>query len=482
MGTYLSTPVTDKCYEEGDDGDLTWGVVDMQGWRKSMEDAHIAQTDVPLPQAGGANSASNENQDQGEGEGNPESESSTDHAKVFAVFDGHGGAEVARFCQLYLIDVLTNEEHWNGEKVDVGEALISSFHHLDRLVDNEGRREEIEKLRNDKPDASERRSVAETALPPTVVEEFEEEKKVEETITFQSVQDTTEDESQNDSEAVVGDASDAEFESATDNNDEGDETTIDISVDDSLSLFKKLLTITNKGGANPVKLNINPGASETETETEEENKKEIVPTIIQNGRQICNLPDHPVHAGCTAVCAVINGTTLTVANAGDSRVVLGRAEGVTEPMSYDHKPMHETEMKRITEAGGFVNQFGRVNGNLNLSRSIGDLKYKQVPNILPSAQMITAEPDIKQIELKPDDEFIILACDGIWDCLTNEEAVKYVHDRIDTKSPTEIGIEMLDEIISVDPRVTQGIGGDNMTVMIVDLLPHTRSHHKTDSS
>ena len=53
-------------------------------------------------------------------------------------------------------------------------------------------------------------------------------------------------------------------------------------------------------------------------------------------------------------------------------------------------------MSRITHAGGFVNQFGRVNGNLNLSRSIGDLKYKQIPWLKPSEQMITAEPDILQ--------------------------------------------------------------------------------------
>lgn len=82
----------------------------------------------------------------------------------------------------------------------------------------------------------------------------------------------------------------------------------------------------------------------------------------------------------------------------------------------------------------------------------------------------------QSLELKDDDEFIILACDGIWDCLTNEEAVKYVADRIDTKSPKEIGTEMLDEIISVDPRKTQGIGGDNMTVMIIDLQSQKRSH------
>lgn len=133
-------------------------------------------------------------------------------------------------------------------------------------------------------------------------------------------------------------------------------------------------------------------------------------------------------------------------------------------------------MNRITKAGGFVNQFGRVNGNLNLSRSIGDLKYKQVPGIPPADQMITAEPDIISTTLRPGDEFIVLGCDGIWDCLSNEECVKYVRDRIDTKSPVEIGTEMLDEIVSEDPRASQGIGGDNMTVMIIDLLPGTRKY------
>jgi serine/threonine protein phosphatase PrpC len=116
--------------------------------------------------------------------------------------------------------------------------------------------------------------------------------------------------------------------------------------------------------------------------------------------QVCNLPDHPVHAGATAIVAVITGKILTVANAGDSRAVLCRAGGQTYPMSYDHKPHDEIEMNRITKAGGFVNHFGRVNGNLNLSRSIGDLKYKQVPGIPPPEQMITSEPDIIQYVFK----------------------------------------------------------------------------------
>ena len=65
-----------------------------------------------------------------------------------------------------------------------------------------------------------------------------------------------------------------------------------------------------------------------------------------------------------------------------------------------------------------------------------------------------------------------MGCDGIWDCLSNEECVKYVRDRIDSKHPCDIGKEMLDEIVSSDPRASQGIGGDNMTIVIIDLLPH----------
>jgi hypothetical protein len=120
-----------------------------------------------------------------------------------------------------------------------------------------------------------------------------------------------------------------------------------------------------------------------------------LPTMVQNGRLVCNLPDHAIHAGATAIVAVIVGKTLTVANAGDSRAVLCR-DGDAFPLSFDHKPQSEIERGRIQKAGGFVNQVGRVNGNLNLSRSIGDLKYKQVEGISKAEQMITAEPDILQ--------------------------------------------------------------------------------------
>lgn len=72
--------------------------------------------------------------------------------------------------------------------------------------------------------------------------------------------------------------------------------------------------------------------------------------------------------------ALFHGNTLYVANAGDSRSVLCR-NNKPFPLSVDHKPDDALEKNRIKEAGGFVSE-GRVNGNLNLSRALGDLEYK----------------------------------------------------------------------------------------------------------
>lgn len=453
MGTYLSTPVTEKETESGagqnKSAEVSYGVVDMQGWRKSMEDAYIIQTNVPAPM-----------------------KSNDSHAMVFGIFDGHGGPEVARFCQLYFVDILINQECWNSgnkNKSDTGQALIGCFHGLDALLSDPRHRDEVYHLRVEKPDPNERRTVA-GFVAANDDSQIMEEKKSEggfKTTTNQDndLQQHEEDSNPENSVQLLKRMLSMAKESVS-YKEEGEEGEEESSRQDDLE--EDAGTIDISGGDTGM------GAySEYSQPTEEEFRA----TKILNGRQVCNLPDHPIHAGCTSVCAVVENGMLTVANAGDSRIVLCRGGGKTEPMSYDHKPTDEGELKRVRGAGGFVNQFGRINGNLNLSRSIGDLKYKQVPGISPPNQMITAEPDIKQVELEPDDEFIILGCDGIWDCVTNEEAVQYVRERIDIKTPAEIGIELLDEIISDDPRTTAGIGGDNMTIMIVDLQPSARSYH-----
>ena len=69
------------------------------------------------------------------------------------------------------------------------------------------------------------------------------------------------------------------------------------------------------------------------------------------------------------------------------------------------------EKARINAAGGFVD-FGRVNGNLALSRAIGDFEFKKSADLSPEQQIVTAYPDVVTHEISEDDEFLVIACDG----------------------------------------------------------------------
>lgn len=117
-------------------------------------------------------------------------------------------------------------------------------------------------------------------------------------------------------------------------------------------------------------------------------------------------------AGCTAIVVAITPTKIYAANAGDSRAVLFR-DGKTEPLSEDHKPSLESEKDRILKAGGQIID-GRVNGNLNLTRSLGDFSQKSVPKVPFHMQPIICLPEIREIERNGKEEFLVVACDGIW--------------------------------------------------------------------
>lgn len=122
--------------------------------------------------------------------------------------------------------------------------------------------------------------------------------------------------------------------------------------------------------------------------------------------------------GCTANVVLIDDyKKLYVANAGDSRCVLCRS-GKAVALSFDHKPDNDVEKKRIEKAGSTITE-GRVDGNLNLSRSLGDMKYKQNKELKPSEHPITALPDVLVQNLSPDDQFLLIGCDGIWETKTN---------------------------------------------------------------
>jgi protein phosphatase 1G len=122
--------------------------------------------------------------------------------------------------------------------------------------------------------------------------------------------------------------------------------------------------------------------------------------------------DVAMYTGCTATVCLLDDKKAYFANAGDSRIVICK-NGVAYAMTVDHKPDLDEERTRIYKADGWVAD-GRVKGNLNLSRSLGDLEYKQNKKISAEEQMITANPEITSCDLK-DVDFIFLGCDGVYD-------------------------------------------------------------------
>eukprot|EP00922_Rhytidocystis_sp_ex-Travisia-forbesii_P003735 GHVS01005418.1.p1 GENE.GHVS01005418.1~~GHVS01005418.1.p1 ORF type:complete len:1091 (+),score=337.32 GHVS01005418.1:204-3476(+) len=144
-------------------------------------------------------------------------------------------------------------------------------------------------------------------------------------------------------------------------------------------------------------------------------------------------PWSPVGVGATATVSLVAGwadkQVVITANVGDSRAVLCRANGIAYSLSKDHKPYSQEEARRIYRAGGSVVN-GRVDGNLNLTRTLGDLMYKSDKTRSVEEQKITAFGDLRCTCLDDQDEFLLVGCDGIWDCLSNQAAVDFVRNAI----------------------------------------------------
>ncbi|KAF0436962.1 PP2C-domain-containing protein [Gigaspora margarita] len=191
---------------------------------------------------------------------------------------------------------------------------------------------------------------------------------------------------------------------------------------------------------------------------------------LKNDPQFQNDP-----SGCTAVMAIVTPyNEIYVGNAGDSRAVLSE-DGIAFPMSHDHKPVNEAESKRIMNAGGFI-EFERVNGNLAVCRALGDFEFKRNKNLHAKDQIITAFPDVQKREIKFEStEFLVLACDGIWECLSSQDVVSFIRKCISENKDLHKTCEDLMERCLAKGGELDGIGYDNMTVIIVGFL-----HNKTE--
>lgn len=168
-----------------------------------------------------------------------------------------------------------------------------------------------------------------------------------------------------------------------------------------------------------------------------------------------------LRAGTTGVVAMIRDNTLHIGWLGDSQVSMckqGRAVHLMEP----HKPNRQDERQRIEKLGGCVLWIGdwRVNGNIAVSRSIGDKDHKPY---------VSADPDTLEFDLEGDEEYLILGCDGLWDTIAPPDVIKMVQEYLAKGEARSQVARFL-----VDRAIEHG-STDNVTVVVVFLDCHRTS-------
>ncbi|KAJ6218030.1 hypothetical protein RDWZM_009187 [Blomia tropicalis] len=470
----------------------------MQGWRKTQEDAHTALLDY------------DEN-----------------GSAFFAVFDGHGGEEVSKYCSIHLPSFIkeTQSELYHSDLV---EALKKAFLQFDRElkrpdVINQLRKlvslDEMEEIAENESTILRKEALMplEEVMKSSFPELYSNENKNGET-SENNKEDATSDNKIDESTHSENAPGEKENNKVSDSSSNGDGSKKDIdpgpSTSSSLKSAKdQAMKILNKtiyeaflqdfdsddddssedensledddsseDDDDDIKAQHGSSDEDDDEEDEEEEEDDDLPeSDFENPFSNVHVSTMPGGgSGCTAIVAIIKNNTLYVANVGDSRAVLSR-EGKAIEMSEDHKPEDDLEKQRILKAGGEVTIDGRVNGGLNLSRAIGDHIYKRNDSLPDEEQMVTALPDIRTYELDPEkDQFLFLACDGIWNSMSSQEAVDFINEKMKENMSSKKICEALFETCLAPNTNGDGSGCDNMTCILVKFKKSSDSKRSLD--
>jgi len=174
------------------------------------------------------------------------------------------------------------------------------------------------------------------------------------------------------------------------------------------------------------------------------------------------LKDQGDRSGTTCTALLITPKHYFFINCGDSRGML-TSTGNVKFATKDHKPTNDEERDRIVRAGGLV-MTQRINGSLAVSRALGDFDYKTDETREATEQLVSPEPDVTVIDRNVgSDQFICLACDGIFDVFSNEDLSNFITSRLEIKQEYDlITAEIVDTSLHKGSR-------DNMSVILIAL-------------
>ncbi|KAK4336619.1 hypothetical protein RND71_043958 [Anisodus tanguticus] len=409
---------------------IAYGASSMQGWRTSQEDAHLCILDFD------------------------------ENMSLFGVFDGHGGAEVAQYTSAEYPKFLKNNKFFKEK--DYLNALKNSFIEFDSTLVKDDVYKKLKILAGDDMTSDEEKEDEE--MQPSIDTLKEEaslpiQELLDRFINKQTLKDVIKKTQEKCSSSSKKNVSNEPCSSSKIKNNDSEEKELNKSSQEVSSSSN-----IKKNEESNIECSSSSKNSKDDKIEKDTNAEIDLPTSSNSENQSRPGKD----SGCTAVVALLVGNQLYVANAGDSRCVLSR-NGEAIDLSIDHKPFSEIEFSRIKKAGGRVNSDGRINGGLNLSRALGDHSYKQNKNLPLEEQMITALPDVEKIEIKPEDDFLVIACDGIWNSLSSQEVVDFIKNQLKTKQKlSKICDSLFYECLAGNTH-GDGTGCDNMTCLIIKL-------------
>jgi serine/threonine protein phosphatase PrpC len=194
-------------------------------------------------------------------------------------------------------------------------------------------------------------------------------------------------------------------------------------------------------------------------------EKGITEAFLHHDRQMADdVTLRLTYAGSTCVSAFVSASHVTFANLGDSRGVFVR-ENRALFATQDHKPTDDKETARIYTAGGTVLS-GRIDGALAVSRSFGDFTFKSRSDLPRGRQKVSPEPDITSIARGAGPEYLLLACDGVWDVMDVRTAVAFVNQQLakGKRTPQQVCAKLISKCLSLGSQ-------DNISALLIVLLP-----------
>jgi len=238
--------------------------------------------------------------------------------------------------------------------------------------------------------------------------------------------------------------------------------------------------------------NYRSGQSEQTEDNVSELMRHIIKTAYLETDKEFITPKSAPQSGSTAATIILIGRRLFAANVGDSRVVLCRAGGQCVELTSDHKPTRPDEAARVRAAGGFI-LHKRVMGELAITRAFGDKSFKLgIKAMLEeednrdgtnsmigsgtdsdadikdlTAPLVSPEPEIASMVISHHDEFLLLACDGLFDVFRSQDAIALARQELINLrgDPAEVARIISDQAIRV--RRSR----DNVSILIIVLRP-----------